>query len=95
MGGEPFQDNDGAYKFFQPTLIENVNPSTELYYKLLTNLELPMIALNVYENLEDVEEFFCVKDSSSISRNFLDQVLVFTKDPNLPQFFQENVKNIL
>ena len=62
-----------------------------LYFKTLTHTGFPLISLNRYSDLEDVESFLKSADARSAGKRYLDQMMVLSDDMSVVKDIQFKV----
>lgn len=91
IGGELIEGEDSNSSFLHPTLMENVDSSMMLYYKTLTNASFPLLCLNKFKDLHEVEAQLKSSDAKVAGKGFLDQMLLVTEDKGVIPQLQRQV----
>lgn len=95
IGGELIEGEDSNASFLHPTLMENVDSSMMLYYRTLTNASFPILCLNKYQSLDEVEKLLKSGDAKIAGKGFLDQLLLVTEDRGVIPEIQSRVSVVL
>ena len=84
MGGEIENIDKDGY-FFQPTLIEDMNQTMELYYH--QSVQLPIVCLHEFDKLEEVFQEY--------QNSHFNDLILISEEKKVAKKCRENVKNAL
>ena len=95
IGGELIEGENSNASFLHPTIMENVDSSMMLYYKTLTNASFPVLCLNKFKDLQDVETQLKSSDAKIAGKGYLDQMVLITEDRSIIPEIQNRVSILL